>query len=160
MYRKRNILIAATTFGVAACMTYSTPRAYGPSPYGATQINAATKAPFGSYLVDRTGRAVYMLEGTRGTPAERCNGECLRVWPPLHVNVRPAAGPGVDPARLSTIMAHGHTHVTYGGWTLFYYHRDRRPGDTTGQHVTDAWGTWHLVSPSGEPIRPIGTQAY
>lgn len=37
---------------------------------------------------------------------------------------------------------------------LYYYHRDRGPGDTTGQHVTDAWGARHLLSPSGEPIRP------
>ena len=149
------LILSTMALGLSGCATY------GPAPggpyAGPAQISVATKAPFGSYLVGPNGMSLYMLEGTRGTPAERCSGECLQVWPPLHVTAPPVAGPGVDPARLSTIMAHGHTHVTYGGWTLFYYHRDAAPGDTTGQHVTDAWGTWHLVSPSGEPIRPAGT---
>lgn len=157
MLGKRYLFVAAAALGAAACATYPS---YPPGPppiYGAMQINVATKAPFGPHLVDGAGRAVYMLEGTRGTPAERCSGECLRIWPPLHVNARPVAGSGVDPARLSTIRAHGHNHVYYSGWTLFYYHRDRGPGDTTGQHVTDRWGTWHLLAPSGQPIRPVGS---
>ena len=148
------LMLAAAALGLSGCATYAPPPG---GPYaGPARISTATKAPFGPYLVGPNGMSLYMLEGTRGTPAERCSGRCLQIWPPLHVAAPPIAGPGIDPARLSTIMAHGHTHVTYGGWTLFYYHRDRVPGDTTGQHVTDAWGTWHLVSPSGEPIRPAG----
>lgn len=150
------ILLTAATLGVAACATYSSaPPPYSPAAYDPTMITTANKAPFGTYLVDRMGRAVYILEGTRGTPAARCSGECLNVWPPLHVSAPATPGPAVNPALLSTMQAHGHTHVTYGGWTLFYYHRDRAAGDTTGQHVTDAWGTWHLLSPNGEPIRPV-----
>jgi len=122
-------LLTAATLGLAACATYSS----APAPYGTaaaydpTMITSADKAPFGTFLVDRSGRAVYILEGTRGTPAERCSGECLNVWPPLHVAAPATAGGAVNPALLSTRMAHGHTHVTYGGWTLFYYHRDRTP---------------------------------
>ena len=73
-----------------------------------------------------------------------------------HYYPRATVGPGIDPGMLSTMFAHGQTHVTYGGWTLFYYHRDRVPGDTTGQAVFDRWGYWYLLSPSGEPIRPAG----
>lgn len=152
--KSQSLLMAAASLGLAGCAAYG-PMA--PPPYaGPARISVATKPPFGTYLVGPNGMSLYMLENTRGTPAERCSGPCLGVWPPLHVTAPPIAGPGIDPARLSTIRAHGHTHVTYGGWTLFYYHRDRVPGDTTGQHVTDTWGTWHLVAPSGEPIRPIG----
>lgn len=150
------ILMVSATLGLAACATYSSaPPPYSGPGYDTAVVTSANKAPFGTYLVDGRGRALYILEGTRGTAAERCSGECLRIWPPLHVSAHPTAGGAVGPARLLTRMAHGHTHVTYGGWTLFYYHRDRGPGDTTGQHVTDAWGTWHLLSPSGEPIRPV-----
>lgn len=144
--------LAAAAVTLGACATYGP----APAPYGPVTVTAATKAPYGAYLVDGRGRSLYVLEGTRGTPAERCSGECLRVWPPVHVTAPPMVGAGIDPAKLSTMMAHGHTHVTYGGWTLFYYHRDRAPGDTTGQYVRDAWGTWYLVSPTGEPIRPGG----
>ena len=157
------ILLTVATLGLAACASYSAPPApYGPAgaPYGAAMVTTANKAPYGSYLVDGAGRALYILEGTRGTAAERCNGPCLAAWPPLHVGAPATPGPGVDPARLSTMRAHGHTHVTYDGWLLFYYHHDRAPSDTTGQHVTDAWGTWHLMSPSGVPIRPAVGSGY
>jgi predicted lipoprotein with Yx(FWY)xxD motif len=154
--KPRKILMTAATLGLAACATYSAPPPYSGTVYGSMMITTANKAPYGTYLVDGAGRAVYILEGTRGTAAERCTGACLAEWPPLHVSALPTPGPTVDPARLSTIQAHGHTHVTYAGWTLFYYYRDRAPADTTGQHVVDRWGTWHLLSPSGEPIRPVG----
>ena len=154
------LLNAVAVTGLAACATYSSPQPYGGPAYGSPAyrgvlVTTASKAPFGTYLVDGGGRALYILEGTRGTPGERCGGECLRVWPPLHAGAPAAAGGSVDPARLAAIRAHGQTHVTYAGWPLFYYHHDRRPGDTTGQHVMDRWGSWHLLSPSGEPIRPM-----
>lgn len=148
---KTAILSLAAAVSLGACATVPPPM-----PMGPVTVTTATKAPFGTYLVDGSGRALYILEGTRGTPAERCSGECLHVWPPLHVGGPPTVGPGIDPGMLSTMFAHGQTHVTYGGWTLFYYHRDRVPGDTTGQAVFDRWGYWYLLSPSGEPIRPAG----
>jgi predicted lipoprotein with Yx(FWY)xxD motif len=156
---KSALLGLAASVSLAACATVPPPPPLplpAPIPVGPVAITTATKAPFGTYLVDGGGRALYVLDGTRGTAAERCSGACLGVWPPLHVTAPPTAGVGVDPARLSTVMAHGHTHVTYGGWTLFYYHLDRAPGDTTGQAVSDQWGYWYLLSPSGEPIRPVG----
>ena len=156
--RTPKILMTAATLGLTACATYSSaPPPYGAAVYDSDMVTTANKAPFGTYLVDGAGRALYILEGTRGTAAARCSGECLRVWPPLHVRAPATPGPAVNAARLGTMMAHGHTHVTYDGWTLFYYHRDRAPGDTTGQHVTDAWGTWHLLAPNGAPIRPAGS---
>ena len=148
------VLATAAALGLAGCATYA-PVA---PPYGPAAVNVATKVPFGTYLVDGRGRALYILEGTRsGAGMGRCETECLRVWPPLHAAGPPVAGPGVDPARLATTPMHGAPHVTYAGWPLYYYFRDRVPGDTTGQHVTDRWGVWHLLSPSGEPIRPVGS---
>ena len=154
MICRRNILIAATAIGVAACTTYPS---YGPGPpiRGAAHINAAAKGPYGSYLVDGAGRALYILDGQRHNAGmDRCMGECLRIWPPVHTSGPPTAGPGVDPARLGSMPMHGAPHVTYAGWPLYYYHRDRGPGDTTGQAIQDRWGYWYLLSPSGEPIRP------
>jgi predicted lipoprotein with Yx(FWY)xxD motif len=148
------ILCTAAALGLAGCAPVAP---VVPPPYGAAMVTTATKAPFGTYLVDGTGRALYILEGQRsGAGMNRCMGECLRVWPPLHTAGPPTAGPAVDPARLATVPMHGAPHVTYSGWPLYYYHRDLAPADTTGQHVTDRWGTWHLLSPSGEPIRPAG----
>jgi predicted lipoprotein with Yx(FWY)xxD motif len=147
----QSLLIAATALGLTGCETYAPV-----APVGPVTVTTATKAPFGTYLVDGAGRSLYILEGERGTTGmSRCDAACLRVWPPLHGG--PAtAGAGVDAARLATVPIHGAPHVTYSGWPLYYYVRDAAAADTTGQHVTDAWGTWHLLAPSGEPIRPAG----
>ena len=145
------LFAAAAALSVGSCATVPP----GPVVPGATTVTVATKAPFGSYLVDGAGRALYILEGERmpgGT--HRCTGGCLAVWPPVHGAV---AGPGVNPALLGSMHMHGGPHATYAGWPLYYYVRDRGPGDTTGQHYTDTWGTWHLLSPSGQPIRPAGS---
>ena len=148
------LLLAAATFGLTACETVP-PVA---PVYGPVMVTTANKAPFGTYLVDGGGRALYILEGTRGeTGMSRCSGDCLRIWPPLHTQGPPTPGPAVDPRRLATVPMHGHPHVTYSGWPLYYYNLDRAPGDTTGQHVIDRWGTWHLLAPSGQPIRPVGS---
>lgn len=150
-----SLLIAAAALGLTGCA------AYAPAPVmlaAPVTVTTASKAPFGTYLVDGAGRSLYILEGERGmVGTSRCTRDCLAVWPPLHRAGRPIAGAGIDPARLSSVPMHGHAHATYAGWPLYYYVRDRGPGDTTGQHVTDRWGTWHLLSPSGAPIRPAGS---
>lgn len=151
------ILMTAATCGLAACATYSSSYAPPPAPVGPALVTTADKAPFGTYLVDAGGRALYILEGQRNNAGmDRCMGECLNVWPPLHTVGPATAGGAADPARLGSMTMHGGVHVTYAGWPLYYYVRDRAPGDTTGQHYTDRWGTWHLLSPNGEPIRPVG----
>jgi predicted lipoprotein with Yx(FWY)xxD motif len=148
------LFAAAATFALTGCETYA-PAPAPIVPAAATTITTATKAPFGTYLVDGAGRALYILEGERQpTGTHRCMGECLRVWPPLVTAAPPTVGSGVNPALLGNMTMHGVAHVTYAGWPLYYYARDRSPGDTTGQHVTDTWGTWHLLAPSGQPIRP------
>ena len=155
------ILMTAATLGLAACATYSSaPPAYGPggdAMAGTSLITTGNKAPFGVFLVDAGGRSVYMLEGTRGqTGMNRCTGACLNVWPPVKATAPLTVGGTVDPARLTTVPGPWGPQAAYDGWPLYYYHHDRAPGDTTGQHVTDAWGTWHLLAPSGQPIRPAG----
>ncbi len=148
------ILLGAATLGLAACDTV--PPAAGPiGPVTSVTVTTANKAPYGTYLVDGAGRALYVLEGTRGAVDPlRCGDDCRRVWPSLMAVNTPVGGPAIGPARLSTRLAYGGSQVTYAGWPLFYYVRDTGPGDTTGQHVQDQWGMWHLLSPSGEPIRP------
>ena len=113
MICRRNILIAATAIGVAACTTYPS---YGPGPpiRGAAHINAATKGPYGSYLVDGAGRALYLLDGQRHNAGmDRCMGECLRIWPPVHTSGPPTAGPG---GRLPEVYHRQHVRLQINQW--------------------------------------------
>lgn len=147
------ILFAGAALALAGCDIVPPP---GPlPPAGTATLTTATKAPFGTYIVDRTGRAVYILEGTRGMSGiNRCSGACLGVWPPVYGP--PTVAAGLNPAQVRSVQGYGGAQLSYGGWPLYYYHTDRAPGDTTGQRVTDAWGTWHLLAPSGQPILPAG----
>jgi predicted lipoprotein with Yx(FWY)xxD motif len=151
------ILLSAAALGIISCDTV--PPAAGPAgPVAGVTVTTANKAPYGSYLVDGAGRALYILEGTRGAPGtQQCGEDCRAVWPSLMALNPPVGGPAINAAQLSTRPAYGGTQVTYSGWPLYYYVRDTGPGDTTGQHVVDRWGAWHLLSPSGEPIRPAGS---
>jgi predicted lipoprotein with Yx(FWY)xxD motif len=153
------LLFAAAAVSLAGCDTVPpAPGPIAPAPVAATSLTTANKAPFGTYLVDSAGRAVYVLEGEHMPEGmHRCTGACLAVWPPL-MNANPmTAGAGVNPALIGSMpMPGGVPHVTYAGWPLYYYSHDTAQGDTNGQHLTDSWGTWHLLSPSGQPIRPAG----
>jgi predicted lipoprotein with Yx(FWY)xxD motif len=152
------LLFAAAVIPLAGCNTVPpAPAPIVPVPAVATSLTTANQAPFGTYLVDANGRAVYALEGTRGqNPAYRCAGECLNHWPPMMTAAPPVAASGVNPALVATIPTYGGAQATYAGWPLYYYHMDVARGDTTGQNVHDTWGVWYLLSPSGEPIRPTG----
>jgi predicted lipoprotein with Yx(FWY)xxD motif len=147
------LLVAAT---LAGCETVAPPPIVV-LPTAAASLTTATKAPFGTYVVDGAGRALYVLEGTRGASGvNRCNGACLGIWPPLMTAGPTVAAAGVDPALVGAAPGYGGSQATYAGWPLYYYHHDAAPADTTGENVHDQWGVWYLLAPSGEPIRPAG----
>jgi plastocyanin len=56
----------------------------------------------------------------------------------------------VDAALLgTTARKDGSTQVTYNGWPLYYWVKDQKPGDVTGQNVN---GVWFVVSAKGDKI--------
>ena len=117
-----------------------------PAPAGT--LTLATGAP-GSYVADNTGRAVYVLEGDEN--GSKCTGDCLAAWPPLLADAPPVAGsPSLQGVMIGTVeRSDGTTQVTYNGKPLYLYARDTAPGTTLGQDVTDKWGEWYLVGPTG-----------
>ena len=150
-------LLAAAFVVTAGCATVPGTAPVAAIPTVAASLTTATKAPFGAYLVDATGRSVYVLEGTRGmTGMARCSGPCLGVWRPVMTAGPTTTAAGLNAAMAASVPAYGGTQATYGGWPLYYYSHDSTPSDTTGQNVHDAWGHWYLLSPSGAPIMPAG----
>lgn len=143
----------------SATQSTSAGSAYGnassqPSPAaaasGPAMVNIAKSDQLGSYLVDAKGMALYaFLKDSPG--ATTCYGKCATAWPPLLTSGNAVAGAGVDAGKFGvTARTDGSTQVTYNGWPLYYFAKDKQPGDTTGQGV----GTvWYLVSPTGDPIK-------
>jgi predicted lipoprotein with Yx(FWY)xxD motif len=93
-----------------------------------------------TYLAGPDGMTLYRFkkdqEGT-GTCTQNCAGN----WPPLVIASRPLAPAGLG-GTLGTIKRappDNRLQVTYEGQPLYYWHRDRQPGDTTGDGIGDIW---------------------
>lgn len=132
------------------------PPIVGPRPNNII-LQTAEKEPYGPYLTDQRGHALYMFSrDDKGR--SNCTGPCAKAWPPALSFDEPKAGQGVDTAKVGSIDAvdakgRPRRHTTYSGWPLYYYEVDGETASTTGHGVFSYTGFWHLVSPTGEPIK-------
>jgi len=114
-------------------------------------IQVSTDSQLGSILVDGNGMTLYLF--TKDEPNKsNCDTDCLAKWPPLLTQGNPEAGDGVDASLLgSADLGDGNMIVTYNQMPLYYWIKDKKPGDTTGE---DVGGVWYVVSPDGEKVEP------
>lgn len=120
---------------------------------GAAAIGSERREPYGAYLVGTNGRALYMFTADRPGEASTCYDECAGAWPPVLTEGEPvAADPTIQEEMLGTLRRRGGgLQVTYGGWPLYFFVRDR-PGDVQGQDMHGYGGEWYLMGPDGERI--------
>jgi len=110
----------------------------------------------GPVLVNAKGYALYMFEPD-GHKQVTCTGACAGTWPPVRLpaGATLVAGHGVQASLLgSDPDPAGGRVVTYGGWPLYTYSGDVRPGQVTGQAIDLNGGEWYLMRPSGQPLIP------
>jgi predicted lipoprotein with Yx(FWY)xxD motif len=121
------------------------------SQAGAVTVNVATDAKLGKFLVDGKGMSLYMY--TKDEPDKsNCSGGCLKAWPPLVSAGDVKAGDGVDQSMIgSATLADGSKIVTYNHMPLYYYAKDTKAGDVTGQ---DVGSVWYVVTPDGKKDDP------
>ncbi len=129
------------------------PTAAAPAGDGAsTTVVRVTRGKLGTYLVDASGRTLYLWKADRGM-ASTCNGDCAQDWPPLTTKGKPTAGTGVRASLLGTTRrSDGSLEVTYGGHPLYYFAGDSAPGQTSGQNSNGFGAEWLVVAPSGRGI--------
>jgi predicted lipoprotein with Yx(FWY)xxD motif len=152
------MLIVTVTVLAAACGTEAEDGAAAgeaamDAPNPAAASVAVDRTDLGDVLVDAEGMTLYLFTNdTDG--ASVCEDDCAAAWPPLIVEGEPVAGEGIDVSLLGTTERRdGGTQVTYGGWPLYRWAQDERPGDTTGQGVQDVW---FVVGPDGGAITAAG----
>jgi len=117
-------------------------------------------AGLSQYLVDGKGLTLYLFtQDTQGAgttpPVATCTSAgCIKASPPLWTGGNPLAkaqpelAGGANQTLLGTITwPDGNVQVTYNGWPLYYYFKDKASGDTTGQY-----GPWYVVAPQGTLI--------
>ena len=144
------ITVAFVGFGILFAVGGSSPRDRRVAAAARTPTVALRQSKLGRILVDAHGRTLYLfLEDAHGKST--CYDACARVWPPLLANGPPAAGAGIDAARLTTATRrHSRLRqVVYNRHPLYTTDADTRPGDTAGQGFL---GTWFVVSRHGNLI--------
>lgn len=140
------LLGACSTTPTATAPASQPPATMAPASPAASSAPAADPAALtltmadtslGSVLVDGKGMTLYLF--TKDSPNKSvCEGQCLAAWPAL-LGV-PKAGSGVDDSKLGTLTrSDGSTQASYNGWPLYYWVKDTKPGDVTGQNVNAVW---------------------
>ena len=102
------------------------------------------KTRAGKLLVDGSGFTLY-------TFAKDVN--CRVTWPPLYTSGKPVGGKAVKGSMLGTItLPNGRQQVTYGGWPLYTYLGDGKPGAVSGVGIFQAGGRWFGVTSAGHRV--------
>ncbi len=110
-------------------------------------VTVSTSPTLGTYLVDENGMALYWFtKDSVGQSA--CTGDCLKAWPAFSVPslVVPSALNAGDFGSIK--RADGTSQTTYKGYPLYYWFKDTKRGDTTGQDVEKVW---YVIDPAKFP---------
>jgi predicted lipoprotein with Yx(FWY)xxD motif len=101
-------------------------------------VMIGTNKAVGNYLVDGSGNSLYWFTKDKANTSA-CSGDCLKAWPAFTVDsfVVPSA---LKTSDFSTITRpDGGAQVTYKGYPLYYWVKDKARGDITGQNVGKVW---------------------
>src|SRR5262249_23428253 len=118
---------------------------------GAPWMRLGMSPRFGNYLVDGSGRTLYLfaldLPAGGGNPAvSNCTGSasdtssCIYLWPIFHADTVNVQGISADDVGEFT-RSDGMNQTTYKGFPLYYFRPDANPGAIGGEAIPD----WFVV---------------
>ncbi|MDX6230752.1 MAG: hypothetical protein QOI76_4142 [Frankiales bacterium] len=130
----------------------------GSSSSTAGAVTVATKTgSLGTYLVDQTGRTLYLWVADSGSTST-CSGQCASAWPPV-TGTATAGGSASKAALGNTTRSDGSKQVTYDGHPLYYFIGDKAAGTTGGQGSAAFGAKWWVVGVDGKAITGTGGAA-
>ena len=103
-------------------------------------IDLADNSGLGKILVDSQGMTLYTF--AKDDPGvSNCYDQCAEKWPPLLVEQNAAlqAGEGISATLATTERKDGTHQVTVNDMPVYYFFKDTKPGDASGQGVGDVW---------------------
>ena len=120
-----------------------------PVTSGEASLSVMNDPTLGQILVGNNGMTVYAF--TKDGPNQsNCTGQCAALWPALKTLGNPQIGPGVNASLVgSATLADGSKVVTYNKMPLYFFIKDKKAGDVTGQ---DFGKLWFTVSPDGTMV--------
>jgi predicted lipoprotein with Yx(FWY)xxD motif len=144
----KSLVVAAGTLLAAALLAVSASGSAG----GGTIVKVGPSS-LGRVLVDSHGKTLYIWAHDKGAKST-CNGDCAKYWPPLLTRGKPIAASGARASLLgSSRRSDGRVQVTYAGHPLYYFVKDSKPGQTTGEGLTGFGGRWDPVSAAGAAVQ-------
>jgi predicted lipoprotein with Yx(FWY)xxD motif len=132
--------------------------ATGPAATSAAPTTAApavdlmtASSSAGKIVVDAKGMSLYFFtKDTKDSGISACTGGCLTAWPPALTTTATPSAEGVTGTLGTITTPDGAKQLTLNGLPLYYYAKDKKAGDVTGQGVGDAW---YLSDPAGTMIK-------
>jgi predicted lipoprotein with Yx(FWY)xxD motif len=86
--------------------------------------------------VGQNGMTLYTFDrDTMGSGKSACNGPCATNWPPLMA----AAGDGASGDWTVVMRDDGSRQWAFRGKPVYYWSKDTKPGDRTGDGFNNAW---------------------
>ena len=137
-------LLCAGTLGLAAGCSSNSPSRAGEAAKGsgqAVKVNVRSVPGVGQVLVTGKGYVLYVFEPDHHRTVT-CAGACAGTWPPLMESsgANLIGGPGVQQALFgSDPDPVGGRVVTYAGWPLYTFAKDKDSGDAYGQGLGNNW---------------------
>ncbi|MFI2650321.1 MULTISPECIES: hypothetical protein [Micromonospora] len=130
-----------------------------PSDVRITDELVGKKLPrMGQVVTDQDGWVLYRFDKDSADPPQsNCVDKCAQVWPPALTDGNPQLQ-GVSDDKVGTVTRQdGTRQITIGGWPVYRYIGDKKPGQWKGQGVG---GTWFVVDTNGKKnltCLPTGT---
>jgi predicted lipoprotein with Yx(FWY)xxD motif len=110
-------------------------------------IKVSNHPKLGKILTDSKGMTLYMFTPDK-SDASTCYGQCAVTWPPLLISSgKPFLAPGIDGTLDTKNRKDNTSQVTYNGMPLYYYVKDKNPGDAYGQDIENKWFVINPDSP-------------
>lgn len=100
-------------------------------------VKKRNTSEFGNILTGSNGMTLYTFAKDT-TDTSNCYDGCAKKWPPLVVADRYSFDNMGGKLGL-TMRKGGEYQVTYMGKPLYYWFKDKKPGDTTGHKVKNVW---------------------
>ncbi|MFI9380564.1 hypothetical protein [Kutzneria sp. NPDC052558] len=138
---------AATAAEAVATPVYTTD---ADAPANNATLSVAN-AGIGKIVVDDQGFTLYMYSHDSASPPKAtCDGECALTWEPVSAQDGSVTVEGVGQGLVGEVTrSDGTKQMTLGGWPLYRYAPDQKPGDTTGQ---GQGGMWFAIGPDGKKV--------
>lgn len=109
--------------------------------FGASAVQAAPAQAKDGVLAGGNGMTLYVFDkDVAGSGKSVCNGPCATNWPPLMA----AASDKAEGDYTVITRDDGKAQWAYKGKPLYFWVKDQKPGDKTGDGVNNVW---HAAKP-------------